>query len=106
MGENLEDFFQATIIYPSQPESASSLLVHLCPWRHTIHSHEEDLARLDDPEEHLQVMEDVCKNLFLRDAKVDILIVWVRTLVDDAIHVQIEIVKLWNLRTERNRCNN
>lgn len=42
-------------------------------------------------------MEDVCKNLFLRNAKVDILIVWVRTLVDDAVHVQIEVVKLWNL---------
>lgn len=84
-------------IHPSQPESTSSLLVHLRPWRHTIHRHEENLARLDDPEEHLQVMEDVCKNLFLRNAKVDIFIVWVRTLVDDAVHVQIEVVKLWNL---------
>ena len=43
-------------------------------------------------------MEDVCKNLFLRDAKVDIFVVGVGTLVDNPIHVQIEIVKLWDLR--------
>lgn len=85
----------------SVPESSTSLLVHLCPWRHPVHSHEEDLPWLDDPEEHLQVMEDVSKYLFLRDAKVDILIIRVRALVDDAVHVQIEIVKLWNLRGDR-----
>lgn len=85
----------------SLPESSTSLLVHLCPWCHAVHGHEEDLPWLDDPEEHLQVMEDVSKNLLLRDAKVDIFIVGVRALVDDAVHVQIEIVKLWNLREER-----
>lgn len=83
------------------PESPSSLLVHLCSWCHTIHSHEENLARLDDPEENLQVMEDVCKNLFLRDAKVDVLVIGMGTLVDNPIHVQIQIVKLWDLKNRK-----
>lgn len=46
-------------------------------------------------------MEDVSKNLFLRNAKVDILVIRVGTLMDDPIHVQIEIVKFWNLKNER-----
>lgn len=87
----------------SLPESASSLLVHLGPGCHTIHCHEEDLARLDDSEEHLQVMENVSENLFLRDAEVNVLIIWVGALVDDAIHIQVEIVELWNLREERKK---
>lgn len=48
-------------------------------------------------------MEDVSKNLFLRDAKMDILIIGVGALVDDAIHVQIEIVKFWNLRRKKKK---
>lgn len=87
------------ILYPSLPEASSSLLVHFCSWCHTIHSHKEDFARLDDPEEHLQVMKDVCKNLFLRNAKVDILIIRVGALMDDSIHVKVEIVEFWNLKT-------
>lgn len=45
-------------------------------------------------------MEDVSKNLFLRNAKVDIFVVGVGTLMDDPVHVQIEIVKFWNLKRE------
>lgn len=85
----------------SLPKSASSLLVHLCPWRHAVHSHEENLARLDDPEEHLQVVEDVSEDLFLGDAEVDVLIVGVGTLVNDPIHVQVEIVEFWNLKRKK-----
>lgn len=87
------------ILYPSLPEASSSLLVHFCSWCHTIHGHKEDLARLDDPEEHLQVMKDVCKNLFFRNAKVDILIIRVGALMDNSIHVKVEIVEFWNLKT-------
>lgn len=83
------------------PKSSSSLLVHLCPRRHAVHRHEEDLARLDDPEENLQVMEDIGKDFLLGNAEVDILVVRVGTLVDDPVHVQIEIVKFWNLNRER-----
>lgn len=89
------------LFVPCLPESPSSLLVHLCPWCHAIHRHEEDLTRLDNPEENLQVMKDVGKNLLLRNAKVDILIIWVGALMNNPIHVQIEIVKLWNLKSEK-----
>lgn len=98
-GKNFSTF--PFILYPSPPESPASLLVHLCPWCHAIHRHEEDLARLDDPEEHLQVMEDVSKNLLLRNAKVDILVVRVGALMNNPVHVQIEIVKFWNLESEK-----
>lgn len=50
-------------------------------------------------------MEDVSKNLFLRNTEVDILVIWMRTLMDDAIHVQIEIVKFWNLKRENIDCD-
>lgn len=80
------------------PESSASLLVHLCPRRHAVHRHEEDLERLDDPEEHLQVVEDIREDLLLGNAEVHILIVWVGALVYNPVHVQIEVVKLWNLR--------
>lgn len=46
-------------------------------------------------------MEDVCKNLFLRDAKVDVLVIGMGTLVDNPIHVQIQIVKLWDLKNRK-----
>lgn len=71
------------------PESSATLLVHFCTGSDSIHRHEEDLSGLDDAEEHLQVVEDVGKNLLLRDAKVYILIIGVWALVDDAVHVQV-----------------
>lgn len=79
------------------PESPASLLVHLCPGCHTIHCHEKDLAWLNNSKENLHIVEDVSKNLLLRDAKMDILIIWMGALMNDPIHVQIEIVKLWYL---------
>lgn len=82
----------------SLPEPSSSLLVHLCSRRHTVHRHEENLARLDDPEEHLKIMENVCKDLLLRNAKVDVFIIWVGALMNNSIHVKIEIVEFGNLK--------
>lgn len=72
-------------------------MVHFCSRRHAVHRHEKDLAGLDDPEEHLQIVEDVCKNLLLRNSKVDILVIGVGALMNDSIHVQIEIVEFGNL---------
>ena len=47
---------------------------------------------------HLNIIEDVVENLVLRDAKRWVVIIGVGTDVDDAIHVQIEVIKLWNLQ--------
>lgn len=42
-------------------------------------------------------MENVGKNLLLRDAEVDVLVVGVGALMNDAVHVQVEVIELGNL---------
>lgn len=96
-------FFKKTLELQVLPEPPSSLLVHFCSRRHAIHRHEEDLAGLDDPEEHLKIMEDVCKNLLLRNAKVDIFVIRVGALMNNPIHVQIEIVEFRNLKNNKQK---
>ena len=55
------------------------------------------LSWLNHSEQKLNVVKDILKNLLLADPEVRIIIIGVRTDVDDSIHVQIEIVKLRNL---------
>lgn len=83
-------------------------MIHFCSWRHTIHRHKEDLARLDDPEKYLKIMEDVCKDLLLRNTKVDILVIRVGALMNNSIHVKIEIVEFGNLEKQwkKSKCKN
>lgn len=50
-------------------------------------------------------MKDVAKYLFLRYAEVDVLIIGVGALMNNSIHVQIEIVKFWNLRSKAENKN-
>ena len=42
-------------------------------------------------------MENISNNLFLRDSEMDIVIIWVGAIMDDAIHIKIEVVKFWDL---------
>lgn len=42
-------------------------------------------------------MENVHKYLLFRDAKLDVCVVRMRTIVDNTIHVQIQVVELGNL---------
>jgi len=42
-------------------------------------------------------MEDAFKDFRLRDAVV-VVVIWMGTVVDDAVHVQVEVVKLGNLK--------
>lgn len=46
-------------------------------------------------------MKDVGEDLLLCDAEVHVLIVGVRALVDDPVHVQVQIIKLRDLSKER-----
>lgn len=85
---------------PGAPEATAALLVHLGPRCHTVDGHEEHLAWLDHAEQHLNVVEDVSKDLLLRYAEMGIGIVRVRAHVDDAVHVQIQVVKLRYLKTK------
>lgn len=80
-----------------KPEPSATLLVHFGPGCDSIHSHEEHLPGLDDAKEHFEVVEDVGKDLLLSDTEVYVLVVGVRALVDDPVHVQVQIIKLWDL---------
>ena len=72
-------------------------MIHLCPRCHSIDGHEEHLPWLDHSEEHLDVVEDVRDDLLLRNPKVWIIVVGVRAVVDDPVHVEVQVVKLRNL---------
>lgn len=43
-------------------------------------------------------MTDILENLFFCDSEMWVIIFWVRTRMDDAIHVQIQVVKFWKLK--------
>ena len=73
-------------------ETASALLVHLGPGCDTIDSHKEGALRADDVEEMINVGENLSKDLLLSDAEERIDVVGMRAVVDDAVHVQIEVV--------------
>jgi len=57
------------------PEPPRPLLVHLCPRGHPIHGHVEHFARFDDPEQHLNVVENVTEYLVFCDTKVRVAVV-------------------------------
>ena len=76
-------------------KSAGSLLIHLCSRRNSIDSHEKKLLGLNLSEQMLDVVEDSNKHLLLGHAKGCIVGVFMCTVVDDAIHVQVEAVELW-----------
>ena len=46
---------------------------------------------------HLNVVADVFEDLFLCDSEVRVVIFGMRAYMDDAIHVQIQVVKFWQL---------
>ena len=81
----------------SRPEASGALLVHLCPGGDAVHGEEEQPARAHHSNERLQIMEDAFKDFRLRDAVV-VVVIWMGTVVDDAVHVQVEVVKLGNLK--------
>lgn len=43
-------------------------------------------------------MEYVTEDFFLRYSKEDIRIIRMRAVVDDTVHVQVEVVELWHLQ--------
>ena len=46
---------------------------------------------------YLNVSEYFCEDLVLRHSEHRVVIIWMGAHVDDAVHVKIEIVKLWDL---------
>ena len=50
-------------------------------------------------------MEDVAKDLLFRDIDLAIVFIDMRTRVDDAIHIQVEIIEIRQLDVRRRREN-
>lgn len=77
---------------------SASLLVHLSPGSYTINSHEKQLLGLDYLEKNTDVMENILKNLLLRDTEMWIWIIRVRAIVDYTIHIQVHVIEVRNLK--------
>ena len=71
------------------PEPPTALLVHLGSRGDAIDGEEEELLRLDDGEEVGDVGEHCKEDGLLRDAERGVVVVWVRAIVDDAVHVEV-----------------
>ena len=48
---------------------------------------------------YLNVVEDILEYLFLRDAEVRVVVLGMGAYVDHAIEIQVQVVKLWNLKS-------
>ena len=55
------------------------------------------LSWLDHSEQELNVVENVLEYFLLTDSEVRVVIVGVGADVDDAVHVKVQVVKLWDL---------
>ena len=53
------------------------------------------------PKTHLNVTEYIRENLLLCNSKVRICVIGMWTRVNDAIHVEVKIVKIWNLKKKK-----
>ena len=90
-------FLSRLLCVQGSSESPRPLLVHLRTRGHAINCHEEQLLRLYLAEEVLDIVEDLDEHLILANMLGDAgIIVIVGAVVDDAIHIKIEAVKLRN----------
>lgn len=80
------------------PKTSPTLLIHFCSWSYSINCHEENLPWFNNAEQYLQIVKNIGKNLIFWDSEVDIVIIWMWTLMYNAIHVQVQVVKFWNLQ--------
>jgi hypothetical protein len=89
------------------PEPPTPLLVHLGARGDAVDREEEQLLGFDDGKQVRDVVEDGEEDVVFRDAERGVIVVRVRTVVDDAVHVQVEgiefgdAVLLDELRNER-----
>lgn len=81
----VQNFFR----FPRRPEPPTPLLVHLCPWSDSINSKKEQFLWFDDREQVRNVSEYGEKDLFFRYSEWCVVVVWMWTIVNDSIHVEI-----------------
>ena len=72
-----------------RPEAPTALLIHLGPRCNAVDGEEEELLGLDDAEEVGDVAKDGEEDVLLADAERRVVVVGVRAVVDDAVHVQV-----------------
>lgn len=77
---------------------SANLILQIVTYRHTVDRHEEKFLRLDHVEQKFEIEENVLENLFLCDTKVYVVVVGMRAVVDDAVHVEIQVVELGHLQ--------
>ena len=75
------------------PESSTSLLIHFRPWRNTINGHVQYLPRPNHVKEPINVIKDVSEHFLLRFRCH--LVFWMEAWMNNAIHVQVQIVILY-----------
>lgn len=51
----------------------------------------------DNSKETLDIVKNVAKNLFFSNSKVRVVVIWMWAGMNDAIHVQVQVVKLGDL---------
>lgn len=64
----------------------------------SINCEKKQLLWLDHVEKRLKVKKNVIEDLLFCDAKVDVVIIRMRAVVNDSIHIQIQVVEFWNLK--------
>jgi hypothetical protein len=69
------------------------LLIHFGARRDAVDGDEEELLGLDLAKEKIDIGEYRGEYLFLRQAEVRIVIVWMRTVMDDAVEIEVEVVE-------------
>lgn len=81
----VQNFFR----FPRRPEPPTPLLVHFRPRCDSVDREEEQFLWFDHGEQVRDVGEYGEKDLFFRDSERGVVVVWMRTVVDDSIHVEI-----------------
>jgi hypothetical protein len=69
-----------------------SLLVHFCPWCDAINRQKKEFLGFNLCKDMVNVLENGEENVGFGDAKVDVVVILVGAVVNDAIHVQVQVV--------------
>lgn len=68
------------------------MLIHLCSGSYTINSQEEELLGLDLGEDVVHIVEDADPDLFFGNTVMGVVVVVVGAVVNNAIHIKVQVV--------------
>jgi hypothetical protein len=84
-------------------EATRALLIHFGTRRHAVDRHEKHLARRNDVKQTVDVVENVDENLLFGNRILQRIFVGMRTSVNNAIHVEVQVVYTGKKKRKR-RC--